>query len=340
MKHVSEILPAIIKPELKPLTPIQQRLREAAVRSSERRGASVYLYQHTVLCQTCLPYRDPGDDTREWERSNGKVSLKVKAGEARHPVEHRWVPLGLPFGPKCRLVLMHLNQRALVNKSPRIEVEDSLTAFVRNVLKLAPFGRNIHTIKQQLARLAAADITLGVDDENAAGAHGSVDQVHIIRHFDVWCPKDERQRVLWPSTIDLSLDYFASLLSFAVPLNEEHIGALSHSALALDIYSWLAQRLHRIPEDEPAHVSWIALHDQFGQGYTGDRGIRRFRQVFRTALRQVLRLYQDAKVEDEERSRPSLIIQGDCSVWREPPAQGLILRHSKPPVPSRLFPGA
>ena len=22
------------------------------------------LYQHTVLCQTCLPYRDPGDDVR------------------------------------------------------------------------------------------------------------------------------------------------------------------------------------------------------------------------------------------------------------------------------------
>ena len=129
-----------------------------------------------------------------------------------------------------------------MTKSPRIEVEDSLTAFIHRVLKLDPKGRNIRMVKKQLGRLVASDITLGIADETATGTHTSVDQVHIIRHFDVWCPKDERQRVLWPSTIDLSLDYFASLLSFAVPLNEEHIGALSHSALALDIYAWLAQR--------------------------------------------------------------------------------------------------
>jgi hypothetical protein len=337
MKHVSEILPAIVKkPEPKSLTPIQKRLLEATARPN---APPVHLYQHTVFCQTCLPYRDPGDNVREWERRNGNVHLMVKAGHAMHPLERRLVPLSLPFGSKCRLVLMHLNQRALLTKSPRIEVEDSLTAFVHRVLKLDPSGRNIRTIKQQLARLAASDITLGTADENAAGSHGGVDQVHIIRHFDVWLPKDERQRVLWPSTIDLSLDYFASLLSFAVPLNEEHIGALSHSALALDIYTWLAQRLHRIPPDKPSHLSWIALHDQFGQGYTGERGIRRFRQVFRTALRQVLKLYQQARVNEEERRRPRLIATSGRDVWREPPAQGLTLHHSPPPVPPRFIPG-
>jgi hypothetical protein len=146
--------------------------------------------------------------------------------------------------------------------------------------------------------------------------------------------------VLWPSTIDLSLDYFASLLSYAVPLVEAHIAALSHSALALDIYSWLAQRLHRIPSDEPVHVSWVVLHAQFGQGYTGEQGVKKFRSVFRIALRQVLGLYREAKVEDEERRRPSLILQGHRSVWREPPAQGLTLRHSPPPVSPRFTPGA
>jgi hypothetical protein len=338
MKHVSEILPAVIRPEMKPLTPVQQRLLEAA--AVRPNGASVFLYQHTVFCQTSLPYRDPGDAVREWERTNRNVSLKVKAGEAWHPVQQRWILLGLPFGPKCRLVLMHLNQRALLTQSPRIEVEDSLTAFVRHVLKLAPKGQNIRMVKQQLARLAAADISLGVGHGDAAGTYGTVSQVHIIREFNVWCPKDERQRVLWPSTIDLSLDYFASLLSFAVPLDEQHIAALSHSALALDIYAWLAQRLHRIPHDAPVHVSWEALHDQFGQGYTGLRGVRKFRQVFRAALKQVLTLYRDARVEEEEQPRPRRLAQGGRDVWREPPAKGLTLRHSKPPVPPRFIPGA
>jgi hypothetical protein len=329
VKRASEILPAIVKP----LTPIQARLLEATDRPD---GAPIHLYQHTVFCQTCLPYRNPGDDMREWERRNGDVHLMVRAGHAMHPQERRLVPLGLPFGSKCRLVLMHLNQRAILTKSPRIEVEDSLTAFVHRVLMLDPTGPNIRTIKQQLARLAASDITLGT--AGGDGEHAGVDQVRIVRHFDVWLPKDERQRVLWPSVIDLSLDYFASLLMYAVPLVEADIAALAHSALALDIYTWLTQRLHRIPVGEPAHVSWAALHGQFGQGYTGERGIRKFRQKFRVALEQVLQRYRDANVEDEERQRPSLIIQGGRSVWRELPAQGLTLRHSKPPVPRRIFP--
>jgi hypothetical protein len=40
----------------------------------------------------------------------------------------------------------------------------------------------------------------------------------------------------------LSLDYWESLKAHAVPLDEGHIARLSHSALALDIYSWLANR--------------------------------------------------------------------------------------------------
>jgi hypothetical protein len=44
------------------------------------------------------------------------------------------------------------------------------------------------------------------------------------------------------------------------------VDRLAHSALALDIYCWLAQRLHRIPADKPQLISWSALYDQFGQG--------------------------------------------------------------------------
>ncbi|MGD0109638.1 MAG: hypothetical protein ABSC06_37280, partial [Rhodopila sp.] len=37
-------------------------------------------FQHTVFCQTSLPYRDPGDAVREWQREQGMVSLLVEAG--------------------------------------------------------------------------------------------------------------------------------------------------------------------------------------------------------------------------------------------------------------------
>jgi len=308
-------------------TPIQRRLLDTVVEQTQEPDLRSLLYQHTVFCQTSLPYRDPGDEARTWERLNGDVHLKILAGEAMHPDQGRLVPVGLPFGPKCRMVLMHINQRALVTASPSVEIEDTLSKFVRNVLKLDSKGRNMRVVKDQLARLSASSIRLGI----VRDGHAVTVNSQIVTAFDVWFPKDDRQRVLWPSTVQLSLDYFQSLMTHAVPLDEAHIAALSHSALALDIYTWLAQRLHRIPAGKPARISWAALHGQFGQGYNPDH-MSKFRQVFRVALREVLTLYRAARIEDEEPKSARLLVQHGQHVWRERPAKGLMLYNSPPPV--------
>jgi hypothetical protein len=265
-------------------------------------------YQHTVLCQTCLPYRDPGDDVRSWDRDNGRVSLRLKAGEAMHPT-NGWVDVGLPYGPKPRLILSYLNTQAIIHRSPQIEVEASLTAFVKRV-GLDAGGRNIRTIKDQLARLAATNIKLGIamSDTTATTVN-----TQIITKFDLWFPKDDRQRVLWPTSIVFSREYFDTLVEHAVPLDERALAALSHSAMALDVYAWLGQRMHRIHPREAAFIPWTALHRQFGQGYT--ERIRKFREVFLVALKQVLAVYPAAKLAAS--------------------AGGLTLHHSAPPVPYR-----
>jgi hypothetical protein len=153
-----------------------------------------------------------------------------------------------------------------------------------------------------------------------------------VKSFDVWFPKDERQRVLWPSYVDLSHEYWETLKAHAVPLDEDHIAALSHSGLALDIYAWLAERLHRVPVNKPQFISWTALHQQFGQGYTGDQAIKKFRQAFTTALKQVRTVYDRARIEEDGRHRPRLVVQAGKEVWREEPAKGLSLHNSPPPV--------
>src|ERR1017187_4410676 len=308
-------------------TPIQRRLIDTAALNVEQPDLQTILYQHTVFCQTSLPYRNPGDDARTWERINGDVHLKVLAGEAMHPDKRRLVEVGLPFGPKCRMVLMHINQRALVTESPHVEVEDTLSKFVRNVLQLDSKGRNMRVVKDQLARLSASSIRLGI----VRDGHAVTVNSQIVTAFDVWFPKDDRQRVLWPSTVSLSLDFFQSPMNHAVPLEEAHIAALSHSSLALDIYAWLAQRLHRIPVGKPARVSWVALHSQFGQGYNPEY-MSKFRQVFRVALKEVLTLYKAARVEEEDASQARIYFQGGRQVWREKPAKGLTLYNSPPPV--------
>ncbi len=67
---------------------------------------------------------------------------------------------------------------------------------------------NIATIKDQLARLSGAHITLGVVRDGEALTIKSA----IISAFSLWWPKDDRHRVLRPSTVGpLSPAYFDSL---------------------------------------------------------------------------------------------------------------------------------
>jgi hypothetical protein len=271
---------------------VQQRLIRSAV-EIEADDPDAILFQHTVFCQTGLPYRDPGDAVRVWERRQGKVALRVEAGAANDPNRNQFVELGLPFGTKPRLVLAHLNSEALRLGSPVIEVEDSLTAFVRR-LGLASKGHNIRIIKDQLSRLSAATVRLAVSNQN----WGFQVNAQIVNAFDLWFPKDERQRVLWPSTVQLSLDYFESLQRHAVPLDERAVAALSHSAMGLDIYAWLAQRLHRVSPFKPQSIPWTALKEQFGWHYGR---MDKFKAVFRKTLGMVLTQYQGAKIELDNR---------------------------------------
>jgi hypothetical protein len=101
---------------------------------------------------------------------------------------------------------------------------------------LASKGKNMLVVKDQLARLSTAEVRMSLRYEDRQRQV----QTHIVAGFDLWFPKDRRQRVLWPSTVRLSLDYFASLQHHAVPLDERAIAALSHSAMGLDVYAWLA----------------------------------------------------------------------------------------------------
>jgi hypothetical protein len=198
------------------LSPVHRRLIETSDRDD-------LAFQHTVLCQTSLPYRDPGDNVRLWERGHGNATLQVQAGHIANPGTQTMVPIGLPWGTKPRLILAHLNAEALRHRSPVLEVEGSLSAFVKRIRGFGG-GREIRMFKDQLARLSASNVRLAIFHENHALQVNS----QIITAFELWLEKDERQRALWPSTIKLSPEYFASLQAHAVPLYEADLAALAH----------------------------------------------------------------------------------------------------------------
>ena len=283
-------------------TIIKDRLIETAGLLGD--PADEITYQHSILCQTGLPYRDPGAEVREWQREQGNASLMIEAGKARDSETGQWVKLGLPWGPKARLVLLHLNSEAIRTQSADIDVGDSLTAFVKR-LGLDTGGRTVRGIKDQVGALSGALIRMAF-----SGPQGDFQiDSKVVSGFDLWFPKDARQRVLWPSVVRLSGDYFESLKRHAVPLDERAIGALSHSAMALDIYAWLAQRLHRIPKPHRQFIPWPMVKEQFGPDF---ERLRKFREKFMEALRQVHVVYPAAKID----------VTG----------QGLFLYTSPPPV--------
>ena len=211
LQSISEIRPTVIKPRRKQLSLIEERLVSLPL---DEKQASI-LYQHSVLCQTSMPYRNPGAAIRTWQRRNGAVHLLIQAGQVLDPSIGDFVEMGLPFGTKPRLVLYHLNAESLRTQSPVVELEDSLTAFVSRTLGLDPKGRNIRTVKEQLSRLAGADFRLGISrDGRAITIKGTV-----IKGLELWSPRNPRQKTLWPTIIQFSSDYFESLMQHAVPLN-------------------------------------------------------------------------------------------------------------------------
>jgi hypothetical protein len=262
-------------------------------------------FSHTILCQTSLPASRPADDVLVWERRQGRATLLIEAGKVMNPCTRQFEQLLLPYGPKARLLLMHLNSEAVRRQSPIIPVEDSMTAFFRRLMGRTQDGRQAAMLKTQLSALAAATFRMGISTGEDTALQ--VD-TKVVGAFDLWFRKDgEGQRVLWPQTLRLSLDYFDSLTRFAVPLDERAIAALAHSAVALDVYCWLAQRLHRVPAGKPQLVPWISLQEQFGQGFSR---IRKFREVFVALLPQIVTVYQEARVEADGRG---------LTLWQSPP---------------------
>lgn len=224
---------------------------------------------HSVLAICGLPYRDAGPDVRSYERRQGNMSLVVTAGQLMTP-SGAWQQQPLPFGPKARLILMHLCSEAVRQKSPTIEIADTFTAFVRELGGDDAGGPRgtLTAFKRQLNALAACNFTIATWD----GQSAKTKRFSPIEQFHVWLSDDPAQRSLWPSTLTFSPAMYESLKRHALPVNIEAVRAFQGSARKLDLYFWLGYRLHNIAD--PLHISWKALAEQFGNGFTRDRAFR------------------------------------------------------------------
>ena len=93
-------------------------------------------------------------------------------------------------------------------------------------------------------------------------------------------------------TARLSESYFDELRRHPVPVEEIAIRQISNNSMAIDIYTWLAYRLHALAAPRP--ISWKALDAQFGHGFAR---IDNFRRQFKENLDLAMAVYPGAVVD-------------------------------------------
>jgi hypothetical protein len=89
-------------------------------------------------------------------------------------------------------------------------------------------------------------------------------------------------------------------------VREEAISAIRTRSLPIDIYIWLAYRLHVLTKPTP--ISWLSLHSQFGAGF---KKVRQFKPTMTDALSMALAVYPEAEVS---------ISQDGVTLFPSPPA--------------------
>lgn len=244
-------------------------------------------FMHSVLCQVGLPRSRV--DGHEFTRRQGAAWISVQAGyldegdgQVRQPV---------PYGPMPRLALAWVSTYALRHNTPEVPIGDSASTFLRQLGKTTSGGARggYSTLRTQMHALAACRLQLGYRGRTFNG--------QPIQQFDAWiASKDSGQKSLWPGLLVLSDQYFRELQAVGVPLDSRALQALKGSALALDVYTWLAHRLHRL-DAGGQWLSWRQLFGQFGQEYAGERPMNDFQKVFKPATRDAMAVYPKANVK-------------------------------------------
>jgi hypothetical protein len=269
-------------------------------------------YQHSFFCQMRLPYRNP-EGIATWTRHQGNRILSIEAGHKTNPVTGEDIPAEIPWGTKARLILAHLHGEALRQDSPEIDVGKSLYAFVKRITRRHANGREMEAFNDQVSNLGAAIIHFKFRQDSKTEYRLRTHRCLVIDGIEVWAKK-RGSIYAWNSHLCLSHEYFESLKEHAVPLSEAALAQLSQNAMALDVYAWLAERLHRINPAKPALIPWTELQGQFGDGY---QRLDNFKSRFGQVLKRVQQQYERAKIELNGR--------------------GMIAHYSAPPVAKRLF---
>lgn len=244
-----------------------------------------------IAIQCTLPHSrqttPTGREQAHYTRRNGSVELVILANPR----------IGLPYGKIPRLLLAWTvrEYRRRANGMPSeeartIDLGRSYSEFLRHLGMVNNGGsRGSRTrLGNQAQRLFRA--TIQHDDLRAANSARPqwLNQAMTDSGRVWWNPSEPDLESLFPNYIRLS-EGFAHACESAVPVDLNALISL-RSPMQIDLLCWLSYRAGGLHEQRsrPVSISWNALMQQFGHGYSSKKD---FKKAFRRHMRAVINIY-------------------------------------------------
>ena len=241
-------------------------------------------YIHAGFAMTALPHKRT--DALDWVRDGPDIRLRIESGK-----NHDGVVAGIPFGYVARLILLYLQTEAIKTRSREVELGRSMHSWLK-AMGLNSGGKGYEGVREQSRRLSLCRLTFyRLTDTGEAVLNGGFVREAILPNRDAG-----NQLSLWRETVVLDEVFYESLVRHPLPIRESAIRAMSGRSMAIDLYVWLAYRLHHLTK--PTRVPWPAVYRQFGAGFALPR---QFKVHARSALALALAAYPEAsvRVDDE-----------------------------------------
>lgn len=287
--HGRSMAREMVEPEAESL------VRIASEVLGDEKGRSGYSY--SGLCLTSLPHRKLKDD-QAWERTVGPLTLIIEPGRIKIGAGPSKL-LGVPHGARARLILIYLQTQAVLTNSREVSLGRSMREWMGR-MGLSVGGETAAALREQARRIATCTMRFSWQTQCRPGDKASMMMTNerIIKSglfFHDSSQGDTRQETLFEDRVLLDSDFFDQLRRHPVPLRDAAIHQLKDSSTALDIYVWLAYRLHHLTQHTP--IDWRSLYQQFGAGY---RHKWAWKPKFIQALAEAVAAYPEAMVDVED----------------------------------------
>jgi len=248
-------------------------------------------FTYSGFALTSLPHKPQAESV--WRREGHNLTMLIQSG-----VDRSGTSIGVPYGSYARFILLFLQSQAIKTKSREIELGRSMRVWLGN-MGLSIGGTTYRLVNEQARRISGCTLTFYADRDNkevmrrGGFVDGAITLTDVIND----------QPSFWQEKVLLNEEFYRALQNHPVPLSEAALRAIGPRSMVLDIYIWLAYRLHALKGD--VDVSWLSLFAQFGAGYGR---LRDFRAGFIGGVELALAVYPEAQVTIGERGitlRPS-----------------------------------